>query len=217
MQTSDYEKTQIIPPHCLWVSELLLISGCRADAGLPRLHRARQPAGNRLATGEKAPGAWGASGASPPLTDISASLASHWAGVTGSGSETAQLSVGKVVLSDPEFLLWGDVSPQAEFTRVEAGSPAAEKESLASSPAAIRDSEEIYRSGVVSAGKSEQAQDGIAAVGKSESSKKKVLFVPKLRPWDGTPSENGKESNGRRPPSFCKKIVTFTPETGRKG
>lgn len=216
MQTFDYEKTQIIPPHCLWVSELLLISGCRADAGLPRLHRARQPAGNRLAMGEKAPGAWGASGASP-LTDISASLASHWAGVTGSGSETAQLSVGKMSLIDPNFLLWGDVSLQAEFKRVEAGSPAAEKESLASSPEAIRDSEEIFGSGVVSTGKPEPAQeDAAAAVGKSES-KKLVLFVPKLTPWDGTPSENGKESNGRRPPSFCKKLVTFTPETGRKG
>jgi hypothetical protein len=37
MKTFDFRKAPVVPAHCLWVSVLLLESGCRASAGLPQL------------------------------------------------------------------------------------------------------------------------------------------------------------------------------------
>jgi hypothetical protein len=51
MKTFDFQKAPVVPAQCLWVSGLLLESGCRASAGLPHLQRARLTAGNRPAMG----------------------------------------------------------------------------------------------------------------------------------------------------------------------
>ena len=79
MQTFNFFKTPIVALRCLWISGLLLESGSRASAGLPRLERARHTAGNRLAMGDKVPGAWGAPG-TDPLPAIAAGLAMRCAG-----------------------------------------------------------------------------------------------------------------------------------------
>src|SRR5437016_4335870 len=104
MQTFDFNKTPIVPPHSLWAAGLLLVSGCRAEAGLPRLQAARRLAGNRLAAGEKVPDAWGASG-TDLVREVAAGLASLWAGGSGVGGATAQLRRGSALLKAPEFLL----------------------------------------------------------------------------------------------------------------
>lgn len=212
MQTFDFEKTLIVPPHCLWVSGLLLISGCRVDAGLPRLQSAWHPAGNRLAVGEKAPGAWGAPGADLGQ-ERAADLASLWAGGTGKGAGTAQLSLGNVSLNAPEFLLWGGVSPQSVPVRADdVAGVASPDDAAAISATAGPPPQEALDDGPLLFGKIPAMRE--EAVGSSvpdEPCKQKVLFHPKPEPWDGIHVGGGKAVNSLRPASFCRKVVTFNP------
>ena len=211
MQTFAHEKTPIIPPHCLWVSGLLLISGCRAGAGLPRLHRAWRPAGNRLAMGEKAPGAWGAPGADP-LQELSAGLASLWAGGTGTGAVTACLNVGSMSLVHSDFLLCGDVSRQGVPVRGDGASPDATAEAPATSPEGGGCSRTVSDGAPNPSGIIVPMPEAADAAGTPEASKAKVMFFPKPQPWNGTHAGNGKAFNSVRPASFCSRIVTFTPK-----
>lgn len=199
MQTFQFEKTPIVPPHCLWVSGLLLISGCRAGAGWPHLQSASYPAGNRLAMGDKAPGAWGAPGADP-LLKVAARLASIWAGGNGVGAETAQSTHGSVSLHAGAFLLWGAVSspvlPSRERNGKEVVSDAAGVSKHAPGPAGWLP---ISTVGVTT------------AMPMDESCKKKIIFVPKPDPWSSTNAAGGAAFKSVRPASFCRRIVTFTP------
>jgi hypothetical protein len=197
MQTFDFQKTPVVPPHCLWVSGLLLESGSRADAGLPLLRRMRHPAGNRLAMGDKAPGAWGAPGADP-FQELAAGLASLWAGGTGEAAKTSQMNRGHVSLHAPEFLLSGAVSRRSDPLAVSPPEAAA---------AALKISDDI----VVSSGEASPAVGRVADdAGEEVSPKRKVSFAPKPEPWSGSSAPCGKMLMSG-PPSFCRRIVTFTP------
>ncbi len=106
MKTFDFTNTPVVPLRCLWVSGLLLESGSRATAGVPRLYRARHRVGNRLAMGEKVPDAWGASGTDPSY-GMMAGIAALWAGGTMKAAVTFQMPVSGVILRSPEFLVSG--------------------------------------------------------------------------------------------------------------
>ena len=203
MQTFHFEKTPIVPPHCLWVSGLLLISGCRASAGLPRLQSARPPAGNRLAMGEKAPGAWGAPGADPGQK-LAAGRASLWAGGNGAGAETAQASRGSVSLQAREFLLWGAGSSPAGPSRVRNGTVAG-MDAKGILPKAQRapEASPLSTGGVPAM--------PLRAAGQDDPGRKRVLFTPKPEPWNGAMAGGGTILRSVRPASFCRRIVTFTP------
>lgn len=205
MQTFDYEKTPIVPPYCLWVSGLLLISGCRAEAGLPRLQRAWQPVGNRPAMGEKAPGAWGAPGADP-LQNLAAGLASLWAGGSSTGTHTAFLRVGAISLVNADFLLCGDVSGQILPTRENGSHPGPAADFPESGDGGERDS---AGTSIASASKAPMHEMADSAAGSDQSSKAKVMFFPKPVPWNGVQPSG--ETFSPRPASFCRRVVTFTP------
>ena len=214
MQTFDFKKTQLVPPHCLWVSGLLLISGSRAGAGLPRLHRAWHPAGNRLAMGDRAPGAWGAPGASP-MQEVAAGLASLWAGGTGVGAGTAQLSVERGSLDAPEFLLCGEVALQgAQITEgnMTGQTPTVDAAAISAQDATASDGPHIS-SGEVPALHEESDE----STKHDAPSEKRVRFFPKPNPWNGTYVGGGKNLDGARPASFCRKVVTFTPTPNPAG
>lgn len=203
MQTFDFEKMPIVPPHCLWVSGLLLISGCRADAGLPRLQRVQYPAGNRLAMGEKAPGAWGAPGADP-MQKLAAGLASLWAGGNGVGAETAQTSRGSVSLQTREFLLWGAVASPAVPALARNGAEAVlDVEGISQKAPGASEASPISTGGA--------PVGPLRSAGQDELCKKRVLFIPKPEPWNGTNAGSGTTLGSVRPSSFCRRIVTFTP------
>ena len=214
MQTFNFKKAPLVPPHCLWVSGLLLISGSRAGAGLPHLHRAWHPAGNRLAMGDRAPGAWGAPGANP-MQQVAAGLASLWAGGTGVGAGTAQLSVERVSLDAPEFLLCGEVALQGAQILEEniAGS------SLIVDAAAIPARDGTASAGVlVPSGETPALHEGSAdRTPHDDPCKKRVMFIPKPNPWNGTYVGGGKILKGAGPASFCRKVVTFTPTPNPAG
>ena len=212
MQTFDFEKTLIVPPHCLWVSGLLLISGCRVDAGLPRLHSAWHPAGNRLAVGEKAPGAWGAPGADLGQ-ERAADLASLWAGGTGKGAGTAQLSLGTVSLNAPEFLLSGGVSPQGVPVRANNVAGVASPDDATAIPAKAGPApQEASDGGPILFGKIPAMREAaVSSAMQDDPCKKKILFHPKPEPWNGPHAGGGTAINSLRPASFCRKVVTFNP------
>ncbi len=214
MQTFDFKKTQPVPPHCLWVSGLLLVSGSRAGAGLPRLHRAWHPAGNRLAMGDRAPGAWGAPGADP-VQQVAAGLASLWAGGTGVGAGTAQLSAESASLHAAEFLLCGEVALQrAQVREGDTAGPAPIVDATAVLAREGMDSDgALYPSGKVN-GMREESADSTPS---DYPCKKKVMFIPKPNPWNGTHIGSGKILKGNGPASFCRKVVTFTPTPNPAG
>lgn len=203
MKNFDFEKNPVVPPHCLWVSGLLLESGSRASAGVPRLHRARHTAGNRLAMGDKVPGAWGAPG-TDPLPGMAAGFATLWAGVNTSPAVSAQLPMGCLVLRSPESLLAGSVShkvlrdveaPEAHLPH-EGGQPALKMVNGAREECGEPSSEHGRRT---------------LGAGGQMSEKTKVLFIPKPDPWKSAHSGGGKNLNPGRPISFCRKIITFSP------
>ena len=200
MQTFDFQKTPVVPPHCLWVSGLLLESGSRVDAGLPLLRRMRHPAGNRLAMGDKAPGAWGASGADP-IQELAAAVASLWAGGTGEGAKTFQIIQGHVSLHAPECLLSGTVSRQSGPLLLPVPPPEAAATAL-----------KISDDACVSSGEASPAVGRVAdGAGEEVSLKRKVSFAPKPEPWSGSRAPGGKMLMSAGPPSFCRRNVTFTP------
>lgn len=214
MQTFDFKKTQLVPPHCLWVSGLLLLSGSRAGAGLPRLHRAWHPAGNRLAMGDRAPGAWGAPGADP-MQQVAAGLASLWAGGTGEGAGTVQLSVERVSLAAPEFLLCGEVALQGAQIRegnIAGSTPIVDAATISARDGTASDGA-LISSGEIPALHEESAD----STQHDDSCKKRVMFIPKPNPWNGTYVGGGKNLDGARPASFCRKVVTFTPTPNPAG
>ena len=103
MQTFSHAKTQIVPPHALLAAGLLLVAGCRAGVGLPCLKAAWRLSGYSPAKGEKAPDAWGASGADS-VREIAAELASHWERMSEPGARTAQVSAARASLLGTKFL-----------------------------------------------------------------------------------------------------------------
>lgn len=197
MQTFDFKKTQLVPPHCLWVSGLLLISGSRAGAGLPRLHRAWHPAGNRLAMGDRAPGAWGAPGADP-AQDLGAGQDVPFLMGDGEVSPTAQTKRGGVSLHSPVFLFWGAVSSRAlpEHGGNGAGVALEKARDQQTVPAASGEGVD---------------PEPIRGAGQNEAGKKKVMFIPKPEPWAAAQSGSGRAIRSAKPASFFGKAVTFTP------
>ena len=186
MQTLDFSKTPVIPPHCLWVSWLLLESGCRASAGLPRLFRVRHTAGNRLAMGDKVPGAWGAPG-TDPIHGLVDGLAALWAGGGCKLAETVQLNGGRVTVNSPALLLVGAALQDG-----------------------VRHGGDGERATLPEVAQAQAV--GNATVGDNGEFplKSKVLFIPKPDPWIGTPAGDGKNLTAGRPISFCRKNVTFS-------
>ncbi len=198
MHTFDYEKTPIVPPYCLWVSGLLMISGCRAEAGLPRLQRAWQPVGNRPEMGKKAPGAWGAPGADP-REDRAGGLASVWAGFDGERTQNGRVGIGTITVRHSDFLLCGDVARQAAPQR--AGS---------ASPNAAADSREIGAAGILPSEEPRSYEVPVPAANGGGCATAKVKLLHKPEPWNGSHA-SGKGGASPRPASFCRRIVTFTP------
>lgn len=211
MQTFDYEKQPVVPPHCLWVSGLLLISGCRVDAGLPRLHRAWRPAGNLLAMGEKAPGAWGAPGADP-LQDLSACIASLWAGGNGTGAATACMSAGSISLSGAGFLFFGNVSKRGSTDGGDVASSDTSTGAMVAFDEGSGRSEGVPPRAPNPDGKvTPMPETGDKVADSCERPTAKVMFIPKPQPWKGHAVGAGGTFKGARQPSFCRKIVTFSP------
>lgn len=197
MQTFDTTKTAIIPAHCLWVAGLLLESGSRASAGLPRLYRVRQTAGNRLAMGDKVSGAWGAPD-TDPLPEMPARLASLWAGGNGSVAVNAQWNANRVSIHSREFLLVGAFS-QAGGARTDPRAAAGAAQPLPQSKDGAHSSETFH-----------EPREAFVGCGADVPSGKKVRFVPKPEPWSGTSAGSGMNLTTGRPISFCRKIVTFS-------
>ena len=199
MQTFDFEKRPIVPPYCLWVSGLLLVSGCREDGGLPRLYRVWQPGGNRPAMGEQAPGAWGAPGADPQQ-GWAASLASLWAGGNGGGTATGQSHGESAALRGPEFLLWGAMASTVL--------PARPAEAAAIPPMPPEAADGIS---IPPAGTPEVPREVSNGIRPEESCKTRIHFVPKPQPWNVPQAGGGKMLPIARPKSFCRKLVSFNP------
>ena len=200
MQTFDFTKIAIIPAHCLWVAGLLLESGSRASAGVPRLYRARHTAGNRLALGDMVSGAWGAPDTNP-LQEMPARLASLWAGGNGSVAVNAQWNANRVSIHSREFLLVGTFS--------QVGGASADPRPAVGPAQPLPQSKD----GAHSSETSHEHREAFTGGGADVPSAKKVRFVPKLEPWSGTPAGNGVNSTTGRPISFCRKIVTFSGAT----
>jgi hypothetical protein len=196
MQTFHYEKRPIVPAHCLWVSGLLLVSGYRAGAGLPLLHRVRHPAGTRLAMGDKAPGAWGAPGADPS-TGLDAGLLPFRALGMSEGTVTAQTRRGSVSLHAPAGLLWGAVTSRDLPVRATNGAEAA------------HDAEPKPPGGA--SAPSGDLLEAIEAATPGDASKRKVMFIPKPEPWGSTHAASGGTFRKAGPASFFGKAVTFSP------
>ena len=193
MQTFDSQKAPVIPPYCLWVSGLLLESGCRASAGLLRVQTVRQTAGNRLAMGDKASGAWGAPDASP-LQEIAAGLASLWAGGRGEGAATSQAVEGRAAVQRAEFLVFS-ATPHGDMqSREVKNSDGADVASGETSPA-----------------------HGRPRMGAGEASTfaKTVMFTPKPEPWGGAGAASERVPERDRTPSFFRKPVVFSPALSR--
>jgi hypothetical protein len=191
MKTFDFQKAPVVPAHCLWVSGLLLESGCRASAGLPHLQRVKQVAGDRLVMGEKASGAWGAPDASP-LQKLAAGVASRWAGGGGACAETLQTVRGGVSVGRREFLLWDGARLASRGLVAAQTSDGADVASGKTSPAHGRAS---------------------AGAGEDPTFKPKVIFKPKPEPWADRGSASG--GGGERKPSFCMRAVVFSPAPAR--
>jgi hypothetical protein len=155
----------------------------------------RRPAGNRLAMGDKAPGAWGAPGADP-IQEMAAELASLWAGGGGEGAKTVQTNRGHVSLHAPEFLLWiGVPATVAEIP-------------LKADGASLK----ISGDACVSSGETSPALGRVAdGAGEEVPLAKKVSFIPKPEPWSGSRETTGKTLKSAGPSSFCRRIVTFSP------
>ena len=200
MKTFNFQNTPVVAPHCLWVSGLLLESGCRASAGLPRLRRARQTAGNRLAMGDKASGAWGAPDANP-LDGLAVGVVSLWAGGRGGRVETSQMRQGSVSVGGREFLVSGGVPHLVVQVREEVGT-------------VLRDhhSAQISDGADVASGKTSPAHGGTdAGAGEDPTLKTKVLFIPKPEPWAAPAVRCEATDMANRRPSFCRKPVVFSP------
>jgi len=200
MKTFDFQKAPVVPAHCLWVSGLLLESGCRASAGLPHLQRARQTAGNRPAMGEKASGAWGAPDADP-LHGLAAGVVSLWMGCRGECMETSQMRHGSVSVNGREFLLWGGVPHRGVQVR----------EGVCMASRSL-DSAQTSDGADVASEKTPSARGRTSTgVGEDPALKMKVIFKPKPEPW-AAPDAGGEVSAGKeRKPSFCRKVVVFSP------
>lgn len=203
MQTFDLNEAPIIPPHCLWLAGLLLESGSRASAGLPRLYRARPTAGNRLAMGDKVPGAWGAPGTDLML-ERAAGTALLWAGEAGTAAVNSQTTVGSISLHLHRYLLAGAV-PREGVPCAEVRDPSLPSEAGRSPMKAVAVAHMVpVEPALTHAG-------AAIAVGNVAPSKLKVQFIPKPDPWNGAPAGGGNGLKGGRPISFCRRIVTFSP------
>ena len=182
MQHFDFNKYPIVPPHCLVAAGLLLVSGCRAESGLPRLQAARRPAGNCPTVGGKAPDAWGASGADS-VRELAAEAASRWEGWIYPEATTAQLHRESASLLAPQFLLHlAGLSPHLAV------------------PA-----------GKVATWSDRGHREEIADAGKDDRGEKKIVFIPKPDPWNGNAGGAGMILKRSAPDSFCGRAVTFTP------
>ena len=174
MKTFNFAKMPVVPPHCLWVSGLLLESGSRASAGGPRLYRTRHTAGNRLAMGEKVPGAWGAPG-TDSVPGLATGFATLWAGVNAGRAVTAQWQIGRLLMQSPESLLAGAVSQKVP-RGVEVPEADPWHEGGQSGPKIVKGPREACREP-----SSEHSRPTLGAGGQP-SEKKKVLFTPKPDP-----------------------------------
>ena len=172
MKTFDFQEKPPVAPYCLWVSGLLLESGSRASVGLPRLQRVRHTAGNRLAMGDKASGAWGAPDANP-LRKLAAGVASLWGGGLGECAENSQMRFGSVSVNGTEFLLWDGVS--------HLGFQMPDGERVASRGLNLV---KISDGADVASGKTSPALGNTeVSAGEDPILKPKVLFRPKPDPW----------------------------------
>ena len=203
MQTFDLNEAPIIPPHCLWVAGLLLESGSRVSAGLPRLHRARQTVGNRLAMGDKVPGAWGAPG-TDLMQEMAAGLALLWAGEAGTAAVNSQMTAGSVSVQLHRYLLAGAV-PREGVPCAEVRDPSLPAEAGRSPMKAVAGAH------MVPAETATAHAGAPVGAGHVAPYKQKVQFIPKPDPWNGTHGGGGNAFKAGRPISFCRKIVTFSP------
>lgn len=200
MKTLDIQKAPVVPPHCLWVSGLLLESGCRASAGLPHLQRVRQTAGNRLAMGDKASGAWGAPDADP-LHGLAVGVASLWAGSRSQCAATSQTREGSLSVGRREFILWAAVPRCVAQVR-----PAAWMDPQGLS------SPQISGGADVASGNTSPAHGRMErGAGEDPALKTRVLFSPKPEPWGDAGADGGAKAGKDRKPSFCRKVVAFSP------
>ena len=202
MQTFDFFKTPVVPPHCLWVSGLLLESGSRASAGVPRLQRARHTAGNRLAMGDKVPGAWGAPG-TDPLPGMAAGFATLWAGASTRPAVTAQLTMGCVMMRSEESLMAGAVSHKG-MLGVKAIEASQSHEGGISRLKIGTGARAV--AGETAAGHGHPAASGAESL----AEKTRVMLIPKPDPWNASVSGSGQNPSAGRPISFCRRIVTFS-------
>ncbi len=193
MQTFDSQKAPVIPPYCLWVSGLLLESGCRASAGLPRVQRVRQTVGNRLAMGEKASGAWGAPDASP-VQELAAAIAAHWAGCAGESAATSQTMEERVAVRRAEYLVCSATPHGDTQVRGFENSDGADVASGKTSPAHGKPS---------------------TGAGEAPAFANTVMFTPKPEPWGGAGPAGGRLPEQDRTPSFFRKPVVFSPALNR--